>query len=344
MNVALCEYAEKRSYTAGNKARTDVVQILLDSGYKHIPLYKSKSNKMIIFFQMAVGCVKTICTAEKNETVLIQYPYYPAVVNDVLVRILLLGKIIKRYRIGMLIHDSIGLRNETGNFNLLKKEIKLFDRMDYVVCHNERMIKAFQDRGGSGNYKVLGPFDYLYTGKIVGMHEYGAEKDTVIIAGNLSKPKCGYVYHLSEIVEKCHFNLYGVDYSGIVNERISYKGSFPPDELISHMEGDFGLVWDGDAVETCTGVYGEYLKYNNPHKFSLYLAAGIPLIVWSQSALADSVRNNNLGICVNSLRELDVILAGISMQEYKAMVSSVLQYRKDIISGNRLKHAINNSY
>ena len=44
MNIVLCEAAEKREYTAGNKARTDVVRILMESGYKHISLFISKSN------------------------------------------------------------------------------------------------------------------------------------------------------------------------------------------------------------------------------------------------------------------------------------------------------------
>ena len=50
------------------------------------------------------------------------------------------------------------------------------------------------------------------------------------------------------------------------------------------MEGSFGLVWDGISVETCAGVYGEYLKVNNPHKTSLYLASGIPVIIWKEAA------------------------------------------------------------
>ena len=32
-----------------------------------------------------------------------------------------------------------------------------------------------------------------------------------------------------------------------------------------------GLVWDGDSCSSCSGVCGEYLKINNPHKISFYL-------------------------------------------------------------------------
>ena len=60
-------------------------------------------------------------------------------------------------------------------------------------------------------------------------------------------------------------------------ENETYFGSFLPDELPAALEGGFGLVWDGDSAETCSGVFGEYLRYNNSHKASLYLASGFPL-------------------------------------------------------------------
>ncbi len=33
----------------------------------------------------------------------------------------------------------------------------------------------------------------------------------------------------------------------------TYFGSFLPDELPAALEGGFGLVWDGDSAETCSG-------------------------------------------------------------------------------------------
>ena len=39
-------------------------------------------------------------------------------------------------------------------------------------------------------------------------------------------------------------------------ENENYFGSFLPDELPAALEGGFGLVWDGDSAETCSGVFG----------------------------------------------------------------------------------------
>lgn len=342
MNVVLCESAGKKEFTAGNKARTDTVNILTNNGYKYIRLYRSKSLKFTIIIQMIFGCIKAILQAKKDDTVLIQYPYYPFVINKILLNILAYVRHIKKYRIGLLIHDSFGLRNfdsaKNNKDTVLKEEVQLFDKANYVICHNEKMIDAFRKAGGKGNYRDLGPFDYLYNGPMCFQSSY--REPEIIVAGNLSKEKCGYLYQLSDAIKKAKFNLYGIGFEGTPQERVKYYGSFSPEELIKHLNGHYGLVWDGESCETCTGTYGEYLKFNNPHKFSLYLAAGIPLIVWSQSALADYVKANHIGVCVDSLYDLDSILNKVTKEQYLQMKAKVIQIRKAIICGDHLKNAI----
>ena len=136
------------------------------------------------------------------------------------------------------------------------------------------------------------------------------------------------------------FELYGPDYSGSPGENISYHGSFSPDELISHINGHFGLVWDGESCELCSGAYGQYLKYNNPHKFSLYLASGIPVIVWTESAIARYVEEKGIGLCVSSLEEMDIVLNDLEREKYYSIKDNVLKIRKDIISGKHLMAAL----
>ena len=338
MNIVLCEYAEKREFTAGNKARTDTVKILIDCGYKHIPLYKSKSKKMVVFFQMIRGCLETIIKANKNDIVFIQYPYYPILVNKILFLVLRFGRSLKKYKIALVLHDSLGLRTDDVNQKDLKNEVRQLNNLDVVISHNDKMKAEIRECGGDMKQIILGPFDYLYDGSPVNTSY--AKKNIIVIAGNLSKNKCGYLYKISESIRNCSLNLYGLDYSGEKNEKICYKGKFAPEELISHLDGGFGLVWDGDSCTTCNGIFGRYLAYNNPHKFSLYIAAGLPLIVWSESALAEYVKKFNLGIVVHSLDEIDNLISKMSDFEYENIKNCVLDYRKEIIHGKHLKKAI----
>ena len=146
----------------------------------------------------------------------------------------------------------------------------------------------------------LGIFDYLIPNF---QEKSGQTKDQpMIVAGNLAQEKAGYLYALPA---EPAYNLYGVGFDesrALENE--TYFGSFLPDELPAALEGGFGLVWDGDSAETCSGVFGEYLRYNNSHKASLYLASGFPLVVWKQSTLSHFVLEKGCGIAVESLHDL----------------------------------------
>ena len=103
---------------------------------------------------------------------------------------------------------------------------------------------------------------------------------------------------------------------------VHYQGAFSPDELPNRLHGGFGLVWDGDSPHTCSGMYGEYLKMNNPHKASLYLASGFPIIVWRQSALAEFVRKNHCGILVDSLFEIADCLNSIDEEDFQELIKN----------------------
>jgi hypothetical protein len=138
----------------------------------------------------------------------------------------------------------------------------------------------------------------------------------VVIAGALVPHKAGYAYDLPAGTD---FNLYGVGYEADEKENVKYWGSFPPADLPEVMEGSFGLVWDGSSTDTCSGTYGEYLRINNPHKVSLYLASGMPVIIWEEAALAKLIRDNGCGITVGSLSEIPERIGSMTPEEYETI-------------------------
>ena len=122
--------------------------------------------------------------------------------------------------------------------------------------------------------------------------------------------------------------------------RFVYKGFVRSDDLIATAQGDFGLVWDGFSVDACTGDFGEYLKYNNPHKTSLYIRCELPVIIWDQAALAAFVRNNGIGICVASLAELDSVLEGLTSEQYAVMKRNVAVISERLSAGYYIRKAL----
>ena len=183
----------------------------------------------------------------------------------------------------------------------------------------------------------LSIFDYLIPNF---QEKIGLSKNQpIIVAGNLAQEKAGYLYALPE---EPAYNLYGVGFDesrALANE--TYFGSFLPDELPAALEGGFGLVWDGDSAETCSGVFGEYLRYNNSHKASLYLAAGFPLVVWKQSALSHFVLENGCGIAVESLHDLSQAIEQLDDKDYQDLVEKTKYIGKKIRDGFFLTNALN---
>ena len=215
-------------------------------------------------------------------------------------------------------------------------ELKLFDA---IIVHNSKMKKYLHEKFGISNEKMveLGIFDYLIGNTFSPKNEVENYK-SCIIAGNLNRNKSAYIYNLPSGLD---FELYGINFEGQYANNIHYHGSFLADDLPFHLQGGFGLVWDGDSVNTCNGAWGEYLKYNNPHKTSLYLACGIPVIIWKEAALADFILENRLGFTIDSLAEISDTLELVSHKEYteykKRAVEISNKFRSGFFTNKALK-------
>lgn len=124
------------------------------------------------------------------------------------------------------------------------------------------------------------------------------------------------------------------------NPLITYQGFVPSEEFIKHIDADFGLVWDGDSIGTCSGSCGEYLRLNSPHKVSFYLRAGIPVIIWNEAAVAPVVKEYGAGISVGSLAELDHILGKLSAEDIRQMKQNAARMAEKLNNGDFLKEAL----
>lgn len=337
--------ADTAVYTAGNKARDDVEKILQQSEFAPLELdvlQQSRKKEDSIKKAMTHWCIykkwlKKISALSKGDTLLIQFPCaaHTLFLYDIFNRLHQ-----KKVTVILLIHDLDMLRFSRimGIKTKVRTQIEEYaclKKADYIICHNSKMAQYLID-GGINAAKVISLeiFDYL----IPTLNTIGSrDKNKVVIAGNLSAQKVGYAYSLPPNI---NFELYGISYTGPQNEWIAYHGPFPPDDLPNVMDGGFGLVWDGTSPETCTGLYGDYLKINNPHKTSLYLASGIPVFIWKDAALADFVLENQCGIAIGSLREIYEILNSLSAQEYNKLKGNAELVGKRLRKGFYTQKAI----
>lgn len=321
---------------AGNKARLDIDLILEQKFGKSLLNINQISYKDIfekIKWILNLKNIKLLIklSSIKNKKIILQYPFY---FNSILRRSL--GQLSKCNEEILIVHDVDSLR-AIGNQSL-GEDIADMNRAVVVILHNQKMIDALHSIGLKTPTVNLELFDYLLDGGLP-KQNYKLGK-TIAFAGNLEKS----TFLKNERFEKLHlsFNLYGpnFDKEKISWNNITYKGSFRPDEIPYNLEGSFGLIWDGETLDTCSGAFGQYMKYNNPHKLSLYIAAGVPVIVWEEAAIADFVKKHNIGIAVKSLYDVENIVNSLSCEQYDVFKKNLLVLQQRVISGYYTKRAL----
>lgn len=286
------------NYRADGKARLDISSILINNGISNI--YSQSPQRVVRLLRQAGALLRL----GKTDLLFVQYPAGRK-------EFIKLARMLyhRHIKIAAYIHDLDSIRTHTS----LQKEIDMLSLFDCLISHNSSMTQYIRSIGYDKPIIELEIFDYLHNiQRPVAPSELNAG---ICFAGNLDKSK--FISQLKTI-KNTHFELYGVckNSSSFVQPHITYNGSLPADEIPFCLKGAFGLVWDGESIESCTGELGEYLKYNNPHKLSLYMAAGKPVIVWSHSAIADFVKANGLGLVVDNLYEAADKIAHMTEKDY----------------------------
>lgn len=305
--------------TAGQKAKKDITNILKKDGFNNVTIKLSKSKIFKLLFS-GFEVKRALSKFNKNDVFVIQYPMYSRITT----RRILNECRKKGIKTICLIHDLESLRLYKNNKKKISEELNILKEFDCLIAHNDAMISWLKVNGMNKRMLSLDIFDYI---NIYDVNNIQIDKN-LIFAGNLAKSEFLKKWNLDR-----QLDLFGVNPSDNYSEKINYKGVKSPDELPKYLDGSFGLVWDGTSMDTNDGVYGEYTKYNNPHKVSLYLSSGLPVIVWKKAAIANFVSRNGIGLTIGSLNELDNILNKMGNKQYVEMVGRVNDIRKKLNTG-----------
>lgn len=328
-------------FNAGYKAPSDVRRFAEEAGFETIFFFswgeRTGIKRIYSHARRFAEWLLFFLWIKRSSILLLQFPYIRAGTSyrNAFLRLM---KKLKKVRIITLIHDVNELRYEKYD----KEKLLLDDAVDLsdvLIVHNKSMRSYFERERSvlAARLVELEIFDYFTEydhGDVSGSFERA-----VTIAGNLDVDKCPYLGRLNEF-EGVTFHLYGKNYVFADSKNIVYHGAFDSDKLVSQLNFGFGLVWDGSSTDTCTGTYGSYLRYNNPHKLSLYLVAALPVIVWNESACADFVRENGVGLCVSSIGDAVQKISFLTLDEYKAMREKCISIAQKIRGGFFTKRAI----
>lgn len=344
MNYYICEGKIENisKYNAGSKALQDVEHILNDINFKpfFINSIHRKSNKKILrplrfikFFINYFIWKKSFNELESGDLIVIQYPLHNRVIG--------LDKIIKKYtkkiNIVLLIHDMESIRRVKVSKNFISDEKKIIKSCDYVISHNEIMSEKIKEIGVDKSKIVnLELFDYIC--KENKKKSNNNPEKIIAYVGNLIQSKAPFISQIED--DKINFilKLFGKGIDSNISNKVLYCGAYMPDELPEKLQADLGLVWDGNIDESDENTsYKKYTKYNNPHKLSCYIAAGLPVIVWRKSAAAQFVNKYNIGYTISNLYDIN----NLDFSDYEEKLKNVSAIQKKVCNGKFTKDAIN---
>ncbi len=331
----------KARFSAAGKAKIDCEETLAKNGFRNIGLARTTyTSTLPNFFFTLFGTLLGLIRLRRNAVLCVQYPtkkYYD---------LILYVARLKRCRVITIIHD---LRSHRKQKMDIAREISSLNRNDLIISHNAAMSAWLANQGLTAKLVDLNIFDYLSdVDGVDTSHSDGLDRYRLVFAGVLEKRKNGFLYQLDDLhAQRFTCNLYGVGFNAselAADSIIDYQGVFPADEIVGRIEGEFGVVWDGVSITECAGSFGEYLKINNPHKTSMYLRAGMPVIIWDQAAMATLVTDRNVGLAVGSLDEVDDVLSKLSPDDYLRMRSNAQEMSRQLAEGAFLSRAMHDAW
>ncbi len=323
--------------SAGNKAKTDNEDTLAEMGAVNLGLRRTvNGSKVLAFFLDLAGIIRACLSLRKGDVLFLQYP-------------------VKKY-FSFLCHvarmkgaHTIALIHDLGSFRRKKltveKEISRLSHSDYVIASNDNMASWLTAHGMRKPVGALGLFDYRSASPCQKAATVNANAK-VVYAGALSMKKNSFLVELTKTLSQWDLLICG-NKEGLKglqdNPHITYQGFVPSEDFIKGIDAGFGLVWDGDSLDTCSGEYGNYLRWNSPHKVSFNLRAGLPVIVWKESAVAPIIEKYGCGIAIGSLRELNDILPRLSQADYSEMKRRAVEMAAKLNQGHFLREALKNA-
>ena len=315
-----------------NKAKNDIDELMERDGFRNLSVHIGSKGKVSVFFSKLFSVIRLPFVLHKDDVLLIQYPfkkYYTA-----LCRIAHM----KNASTVTLIHDLGTFRRHKLTAD---QEIERLSHTDSIIVHNGAMKDWLKEHGCKVRMCELGIFDYLSSSSPLHRH-FGHSPRRIVYAGALGLRKNAFLYDLDKCLDGCVLDIFGRGLAENIASKwhnIHYHDYLESDKFIETVDGDWGLVWDGDSIDACSGNWGEYLRINNPHKTSFYICAGLPVIIWNQSAMSKFIVENKLGICVSSLSELSEALNHVGKEEYDEICASVEAFRKKLVDGYFFREA-----
>ena len=231
-------------------------------------------------------------------------------------------QVLKAYecKIIVLIHDVIPFMWRENNGYLMKDYIAVYNYADVIVVPSKNMYDYLVSEGLTvKKYVVQHILDQNIGDMYLGTPSF---KKQVFFTGNSEHSDLVKNWNSSWLLRAYAKPL------DINNTNVKFEGWVAPGKLFFELaEGGFGYV------EKRKEWVQDYFKCYVPYKLGVYLASGLPVIVHSDLACVDIIRDNHLGIVVDSIEDAIPILENMTEEEYNKILNSVRNFRPLVANG-----------
>lgn len=313
---------QAESRDAVTKPKSDITKIAQQLGYEKISIRMQDTRIMSdeILDALLNGVLSEI---ENGDVILYQFPTLLGVrfEETFMDKLKTIGA-----KVIVLMHDSEWLRGFFSNENIF------LNNADVVIGHGAKMNDALREYGVQTKIICKELFDYLHTDTLPINSEI---EKKVTIAGNLDK---------SIFIENWPMNMpelhaFGRKTKEIFGINVIYHGSFSSQDLLKNISGDsFGIAWDDNLPGG--GDYQGYTRFNSPHKVSLYLSLGMPVIVWEEAAIAHFIDSHHLGFTISDPYEIKEKLDKMSDNQLQLFKSNARNMANILRNGGFTRDAV----
>lgn len=354
---------------AAGKAMRDVFAVLAQKGARVIWSVPKGCSRYLKLLDLPYLFMFLLLRVGKGDVV-----FYSIPENYLKIRLLKLVRGIKKYTMLCFINDLNEFRYDgtpqgSGENPGNGKELSALMAADKILVPNQNTAEMLRKAGVASELIPVGIWDYLMTeeqsralaqaqekaqrekmargaapaGEPETADAPAAEQVRIAFAGNLNKSE---FLSVMEVPAGISMELWGrldEEKEKTLPSGCHYHGVLSSDEVpLAVCAMDYGLVWDGAGRDGIKGGLGEYLRYNNSHKCALYLASGIPVIVWSESGMARFVSEHGCGLMIERLGELEEKIKNADYKELKRRaLAAAPKLRAGYYLGKALDAALN---
>lgn len=243
-----------------------------------------------------------------HDVVIVQLPSWNGIEFDEL----LINKLLSYpdIKIAVFIHDVVPLMFE-NNYYLMQRSINLYNKAVTLIVPSKAMAKRLKSEGLVMDHIVI---QQLWDHVTSLMPETPKFEPLINFAGSVTRFPFVKSWH-----NDTKLQVFSQSDEKNSNERVSYRGWLPDNEILRHLNRGFGLVW---SENTKNQSEREYSKINLSYKLSTYLASGLPVIVNQGISNQKFIEDNNIGIVMPSLSEVDQRIKNITKAQYNDMAEN----------------------